>query len=317
MNGVSRFRRAEKGKRKQPGKKTEEWSRREKRCLGQLVFSGGVFVFLVVCKIAFPTRMEAIRQPVSNALQQNMNLTEVFSVVGNAFSSERSAGDTLGDLYRAVFRPEGKAVAVMGSAGDAVVPELEAMHTFAQGEGSCYDWLLPEGAAETEEPTETSAVSEEEAVAAVANLVYTQENLPDGVSMEQKVLGFSYCQPVSGTLSSGFGYREHPVDGENRFHYGVDLAADTGTAVSCFADGTVTVTGESNSYGKYLMVAHQGGYSTLYAHCSAVCVSSGAAVKEGQKIAEVGATGICTGPHLHFELYDGDTRLNPIYYLKL
>ena len=64
------------------------------------------------------------------------------------------------------------------------------------------------------------------------------------------------------------------------------------------------------------MLRHEGGYITLYAHCSRVTASSGA-VSEGDKIAEVGATGLATGPHLHFEIHDGDLRLNPIYYVAV
>ena len=106
------------------------------------------------------------------------------------------------------------------------------------------------------------------------------------------------------------------MEGEERFHYGVDLAADAGTAGACFADGTVTAVGESSSYGKYCMVRHSGGYDTLYAHCSRVTVSSGAAVSKGEKIAEVGETGMATGPHLHFELHRNGVYLNPIYYVS-
>jgi len=83
------------------------------------------------------------------------------------------------------------------------------------------------------------------------------------------------------------------------------------------ADGTVTAVGESSSYGKYITVAHEGGYSTLYAHCSRIIASSGASVKEGDVIAEVGETGVATGPHLHFELHEGSQYLNPIYYVSL
>ena len=133
--------------------------------------------------------------------------------------------------------------------------------------------------------------------------------------MEQAILGFDYCTPVFGTVSSGFGYREHPVEGEERFHYGLDIAADEGTAVECFADGTVKAVGESSSYGKYVIVSHQGGYDTLYAHCSKITVSSGTAVTEGQTIAKVGQTGIATGPHLHFELHRDGVYLNPVYYV--
>ena len=77
----------------------------------------------------------------------------------------------------------------------------------------------------------------------------------------------------------------------------------------------MTAVGESSSYGKYCIVAHQGGYTTLYAHCSRVTASSGAAVKRGEKIAEVGETGMATGPHLHFELQRDGVYLNPIYYV--
>ena len=131
------------------------------------------------------------------------------------------------------------------------------------------------------------------------------------------MLGFDYCTPVMGTLTSGFGYREHPVEGEERFHYGLDIGAAAGTEIGCFAAGTVSAVGESSSYGKYVTVSHPGGYSTLYAHCSRILASSGDAVEEGEPIAEVGETGMATGPHLHFELHKGSEYLNPIYYVSL
>ena len=134
--------------------------------------------------------------------------------------------------------------------------------------------------------------------------------------MSQAILDFRYCTPLQGTLSSKFGYREHPVQGDERFHYGIDIAADSGSEVDCFADGTVSAVGESSSYGKYVTVAHGDAYSTLYAHCSKITVSSGASVKRGQKIAEVGETGIATGPHLHFEMHHGSDYLNPVYYVS-
>ena len=147
-------------------------------------------------------------------------------------------------------------------------------------------------------------------------VLYSDEDLPENVSMRQSILGFDHETPVKGVLSSNFGYREHPVEGEERFHYGVDLAADTGTAIACFADGTVTAVGESSSYGKYCTVTHANGCTTLYAHCSRISVSSGAAVKVGEKLGEVGETGMATGPHLHFELQKDGVYLNPIYYVE-
>ena len=104
--------------------------------------------------------------------------------------------------------------------------------------------------------------------------------------------------------------------GGSRFHYGVDLAADEGTDVVAFADGQVYASGESSTLGNYIMLSHAGGYVTLYAHCSRI-TAAGGSVSMGEKIAEVGSTGLATGPHLHFELHDGELYLNPIYYVAV
>ena len=112
-----------------------------------------------------------------------------------------------------------------------------------------------------------------------ASVLYGGRKLPENVGMQQVLLNFDYQCPVKGTLTSGFGYRQHPIDGAARFHYGADIAADTGTEIVCFADGVVTATGESSSFGKYCTVEHSGGFTTLYAHCSKVTAVSGAAVR--------------------------------------
>ena len=96
---------------------------------------------------------------------------------------------------------------------------------------------------------------------------------------------------------------------------GVPLLHPNGTDVLAFADGTVETAAENDSFGKYLVLSHAGGYKTLYAHCSALCVAAGDAVKLGQKIALVGQTGSATGPHLHFELSCGGVYYNPEFYI--
>ena len=146
--------------------------------------------------------------------------------------------------------------------------------------------------------------------------VYTMPAPPENASLEQRNLGFDHCTPVTGSLSSTFGWREHPVEGGSKFHYGVDLAAEEGTDIVAFASGTVYATGESSTLGNYIMLRHQGGYITLYGHCSRV-TATGGEVAKGDKIAEVGSTGLTTGPHLHFELHDGALYLNPIYYVEI
>lgn len=142
-----------------------------------------------------------------------------------------------------------------------------------------------------------------------------QRELPALAVGEQRILGFSYVCPLAGTMTSPFGWREDPNGGEESFHYGVDIAAEEGTAVSCFADGTVGTVGESAILGRYVTVNHDGGFSTLYAHCSAITVSAGQSVRKGAELAKVGATGNATGAHLHFEVHDGSEYLNPVYYV--
>ena len=88
-------------------------------------------------------------------------------------------------------------------------------------------------------------------------------------------------------------------------------AAEEGADICAFADGEVYATGESSTLGNYIMLEHPGGYITLYAHCSRV-TATGGAVSMGDKIAEVGQTGVATGPHLHFELHDG-----ALYYVQV
>lgn len=143
----------------------------------------------------------------------------------------------------------------------------------------------------------------------------SERALPAQAVGEQRILGFSYACPLSGTMTSPFGWRADPVSGEERFHYGLDIAGAEGDSVSCFADGSVGTVGESALLGNYVTVNHDLGFSTLYAHCSAIAVSAGQRVQKGEVIASVGATGNATGPHLHFEVHDGGQYLNPIYYV--
>jgi murein DD-endopeptidase MepM/ murein hydrolase activator NlpD len=251
--------------------------------------------------------MAQINAQLSDALRRNMDVQSVFSAVGRAFAGEEGM---VSEVYQAVFRPQTDTPMTTVS-----VPQAAAR--------SALDLLrssLPEETSSREDQTASeetaSGTADGETASALDYVLYSGQNLPDGVSMEQVILDFDYCTPVAGTLSSTFGYREHPIEGEERFHYGVDLAAATGTTIGCFADGTVTAVGQSSSYGNYCTVAHSGGYTTLYAHCDRVTVSAGTEVTEGQKIAEVGETGMATGPHLHFELQQEGTYLNPIYYVS-
>lgn len=124
--------------------------------------------------------------------------------------------------------------------------------------------------------------------------------------------------PLPGArLSSPFGYRIHPILKTRKFHDGQDMAAPQGTTIMSAGDGVVASTGYMNGYGNTVVIYHGNGLSTLYAHIrnGGIMVSEGQSVKAGQKIAEVGATGRATGPHLHFTVIKSGQKVNPMSYL--
>ncbi len=114
---------------------------------------------------------------------------------------------------------------------------------------------------------------------------------------------------------SEYGMRINPITGKERYHTGIDMKAKKGSPILAVDEGKVVLAGWAGDYGKMVMIEHDNGAITLYAHCSSLCVDAGDEVDVGQKIAEVGSTGMSTGPHLHFEIrINGDT-VNPLDYL--
>ncbi|POR49469.1 murein DD-endopeptidase MepM/ murein hydrolase activator NlpD [Paraburkholderia eburnea] len=115
-------------------------------------------------------------------------------------------------------------------------------------------------------------------------------------------------------VSSPFGMRTHPVFGEPRFHEGVDLTAPAGTPIYAAATGTLELAASERGYGKLVVLRHDSGYSTRYAHLAswAVGLKSGQRIEQGQVIGYVGRTGVTTGAHLHFEVRHNDEPLDPL-----
>ena len=169
------------------------------------------------------------------------------------------------------------------------------------------------------EPASTEELSPavEEAMAAFMEeqQPFVDLGVPANVSYDAPMPKFSFVRPITARVSSDFGYRLHPIDNETKFHYGMDLAANSGDDIVCFAEGTVTEVGENGTSGKFLRVEHEDGYATMYAHCGQIYVEEGQKVSAGEKIALVGATGKATGPHLHFELTHDGVYLNPAFYM--
>lgn len=139
---------------------------------------------------------------------------------------------------------------------------------------------------------------------------------PSSCSYDKVSLGFKYRSPLYGVITSKYGYRDHPIINDASFHTGLDIAAKKGTAIVAFADGKVIEAGKNSTYGNYLLIEHKNGIRSFYGHNSKLLLKKGATVKLGQKVAEVGSTGLSTGPHLHFEVRNGKTRLDPAQYIS-
>lgn len=303
--------------------------RQEKRRLIQLLICMLIFAAVYIGKGVYPQKMGIWKEKALEVLQNDTDFKAAFVGLGQAVSNGKPVIDTLGDMWIEVFggasgstefndyrletpgyRQERTLLASQTIGKDLFEKRLGIEETFSDQEK------------QTETETETGwgereDVSQPALLEPQPQAAYHGPALPSGCTMEKLSLQLDdTITPVMGVISSGFGYRTHPVDGEYKFHYGVDIAADIGTPIKAFADGEVDYVGKSTIYGNYLQLRHADGVTTFYAHCKKLCIKDGQKVKKGDKIAEVGDTGNATGPHLHFEIRLDGEFLNPCYYIN-
>jgi murein DD-endopeptidase MepM/ murein hydrolase activator NlpD len=130
--------------------------------------------------------------------------------------------------------------------------------------------------------------------------------------------GISWKVPINYTaFTSPFGYRIHPIQGYKKFHYGVDLAAPTGTPIYATRSGTVDTATYGSSAGYYVQIDHGDGFKSIYMHMTHYVVSKGQQVSQGQVIGYCGSTGASTGPHLHFGITKNGNYVNPANYIPI
>ena len=133
----------------------------------------------------------------------------------------------------------------------------------------------------------------------------------------QEINGDLFIWPVSGIITSPYGYRRDPFNGSrHQFHTGIDIRGGTGTPIKAAMSGRVSKVGYDNVLGNYVMINHHSGYRTLYGHMSVIRVKTGAYVGTGERIGDVGSTGLSTGPHLHFMVYKNGVTVNPRALIK-
>ena len=258
----------------------------------KLYISAGIFILLTAVRVISPSFAAQLADEIENVLVMEHEQTVSVIELGKSLAE----GEVISTFFQKGENKPGPEPTPVPTAVTAITPAPAPTPA-------------PPPIAEPQ-PTENPAV----AAFLESQAAYAEYAVPTNVSYECPVLPFEYVSPVSGIKSSGFGYRLHPIENKVKYHYGTDFAANTGTAVTAFADGVIVAAGDSDSYGKYMIIDHSDGYSTLYAHCSELCMGCGN-VSKGDVIAKVGSTGAATGPHLHFELMCNDTYLNPEFYL--
>ena len=159
----------------------------------------------------------------------------------------------------------------------------------------------------TEQEKLLEQIEQQIAAAAAAN---GQDSDGDGGAS-----GFIWPCPSSRRITSGFGPRKQPTPGASTYHKGIDIGASYGASILAAAGGRVTTAAYSSSAGNYIVISHGNGLSTVYMHCSALYVSAGQTVTQGQTIAAVGSTGYSTGNHLHFGVIKNGSYVNPTGYV--
>lgn len=293
---------------------------REKRRLIQLGLCIGLFLVVLFGKGVAPVEESGFGETLLQWIHSDTDFKGAFSALGEAISRGDPVLETLEKLAVEVFGAGGQE---QGAAQDRVLVNGPAVQAAAQSlaqRPTSETMLLQLGSTARVEKTNGEEAPEQEAgtdPAPVQVPDYTGPALPEGATMEYVDLGLAETvAPVFGVMTSPYGYRDHPVSGEYIFHAGIDLAADIGTPVLAFADGTVEFIGESDAYGLYIQLDHGNGVKTFYCHCSELYTPKGEQVTMGQAIAAVGDTGNATGPHLHMEIKRDGTLLNPSYYVE-
>ena len=316
------YRRAVTGKRK--SRSAGIMQKGEKRRLIQLVVSLCLFLIVFLGRDAFPAQVEAWNE----ILTQNTDFAAVFAGLGSDAATGWTIRSALEGLTDSIFGTENSEPTETIPA-QPTIPEEQIVYLSETSrcglqyvrENSFLQELqfeIPE--IQVPDPGEAPAESvetEPEVVTAVAQAYSPDgEALPKKVSFQFYELGLEKTAvPVMGTVTSEFGYRIGPISGKREFHLAIDIAAAKGTEILAFADGVVRYIGENDSFGLYLMIDHDNGVSTFYAHCSKLLVRKGDKITCGQTVALVGDTGNATGPHLHFTLSKDDIRLDPTYYV--
>ncbi len=280
--------------------------------LMQLVFCLIIFTTVYATQGVFPYKIQRLGENITTLVTTSVDVQQAFSDLGEALSEGESVIGELGNFCVAVFGGEGEetAVAISASSPEVDVPQEPAV----------YESVVIEPLEVEDVVTEMEVIQDEPAIMAVGQVYMAAKEdlrtLPVGYTYDMLSLGgMERTTPVMGVISSGFGYRIHPLSGSDTVHNGVDIVGEIGDPICAFSSGMVEYIGYSDTYGNYFRIDHGNGVKSFYAHCNELYVNKGDVVAVGGTVATLGSTGDVTGPHLHFELLCNDIHIDPALYI--
>ncbi len=239
-------------------------------------------------------------------MRENQQLATQYEVLNNRFDLVDKTLEDLqkrdDNIYRVIFEAE------------PIPPSVRSA-----GFGGTNRYIDLQGFKNSDLVTETARRLDK-----ITKQLYVQSKSYDEViemaeNKEEMVASVPAIMPISNKdlrrTASGWGWRIHPIYKIRKFHYGMDFTAPTGTEIYATGDGVVEVVEVSlRGYGKRVIINHGFGYKTLYAHLNGFNVKKGQKVKRAEVIGYVGSTGTSTAPHLHYEVFKNNKKVNPVHY---
>ncbi len=269
-----------------------------------LTYFGATLLIAIIYNIIFSIVFDTPKE--KGLIRENKQLATQYEVLNNKFDLvEKTLTDLQkrdDNIYRVIFEAE------------PIPPSVRSA-----GFGGTNKYIDLEGYENSNLVKETAQRLDK-----ITKKIYVQSRSYDEVielakNKEDMVASIPAIMPISNNdlrrTASGWGWRIHPIYKIRKFHYGMDFTAPTGTEIYATGDGVVTVVENSlRGYGKRIVVDHGFGYKSLYAHLNEFNVQKGQKVKRGEVIGFVGSTGTSTAPHLHYEVFKNNKKVNPVHY---
>lgn len=283
-----------------------------KKMIIQIAMCSAIYFVMFLINNANSLFSTDFRNKTREILSYDISIENVKSIFNTYFTDLQNKLNSINSSENVVLNTEQQETNTQSMGGSESPEDLGQTEKTAETEGlennsSTEDKKESQDTNEQEENTETK--SENNSQNDNSSEEQQEEKTQEQIDIEYVKQNLNIIWPLNGTITSGFGART-PTDIVSAYHYGIDIGGNTGDEIIAAADGTVTLASSEGDYGNHLKIEN-GEITTLYAHCSKLLVGEGTYVRQGEKIAEVGATGRATGPHLHFEIRRGDRFINP------